>query len=239
MLLDAQRTLLIWWCPDPDSTGDWEQPVVCSTHSSQGLAVDARQTPIVVFEEFLGSAELERVHVYAQARERDFVQSQCVGKDMGGVYDPEHRRSRVLYDLGGLHDLLGRRIMHVLPLVCYRLGIEPVPITLLELQLTASNDGEFFRAHKDNTNGKVGGRWITFVYFCYREPRAFTGGTLRIYGRDPATGVDLMDLGWVIEPMQNSVVFFASNRLHEIAPIGCPSRSFADSRLTLNGWLHQ
>jgi len=39
--------------------------------------------------------------------------------------------------------------------------------------------------------------------------------------------------------MQNSIVFFPSNYLHEVLPTRCPSGEFADSRLTYNGWLHR
>ena len=150
-----------------------------------------------------------------------------------------NRRSRVLYDIDGFHDLLGRRIMHTLPLLNFRLGIPPFQVSSIEMQLTASSDGEFFRAHTDSGYGPISGRTITFVYFCHREPRMFAGGTLRIYARDPATGGDLMELGQDVEPTQNSIVFFASDRLHEIISVGCQSRAVLDSRMTLNGWLHR
>ena len=201
--------------------------------------MDPRQSPVVVFEEFLAPAELQWLHAYAAAREPDFVASQVIGADREGVKDPRYRRSRVLYDVGGFHDLLGHRIMHTLPVIQFRLGVAPFQVTALELQLTASNDGEFFRAHTDSDDGPVSGRTITFVYFCHREPRAFAGGALRIYGRDSVTGADLTDLGHEIEPTQNSIVFFPSNRLHEITPVGCPSGTLLDSRITLNGWLHR
>jgi SM-20-related protein len=201
--------------------------------------MDPRQTPVVVFEEFLAPVELGWLHSYAAARQGDFVPSQVTGGDQDGITDSRYRRSRVLYDIDGFHDLLGRRIMHTLPLLNFRLGIPPFQVSSIEMQLTASGDGEFFRAHTDSGYGPISGRTITFVYFCHREPRMFAGGTLRIYARDPATGGDLMELGQDIEPTQNSIVFFASDRLHEIISVGCPSRAVLDSRMTLNGWLHR
>jgi Rps23 Pro-64 3,4-dihydroxylase Tpa1-like proline 4-hydroxylase len=42
-----------------------------------------------------------------------------------------------------------------------------------------------------------------------------------------------------LTPPQNSIVFFPSSYLHEVMPVSCPSRAFADSRLTVNGWLHR
>jgi Rps23 Pro-64 3,4-dihydroxylase Tpa1-like proline 4-hydroxylase len=40
-------------------------------------------------------------------------------------------------------------------------------------------------------------------------------------------------------PQQNQIVFFPCSVLHEITAIECSSRAFADSRFTLNGWLHK
>jgi SM-20-related protein len=203
------------------------------------VSEDPRLTPVVLFEEFLAPAELGWLQAYVAARQSDFVPSEVIGADRAGGADLRYRRSRVLYDVDGFHDLLGRRILGTLPILLFRLGIAPFQVTALEIQLTASSNGEFFRAHTDSDNGPVRGRTITFVYFCHREPRAFSGGALRIYGRDPATGRDLIDVGHEIEPTQNSVVFFPSDRLHEITPVGSRSGALLDSRMTLNGWLHR
>jgi len=113
------------------------------------------------------------------------------------------------------------------------------PISSFEVQLTASNDGEFLRAHTDSDNGPLRTRTVTFVYYCHREPRRFEGGELRIFGRDTVSGQNVLKIYNVVQPIQNSVVFFPSESLHEIAPVVCPSHSFNDSRFTLNGWLHR
>jgi Rps23 Pro-64 3,4-dihydroxylase Tpa1-like proline 4-hydroxylase len=42
-----------------------------------------------------------------------------------------------------------------------------------------------------------------------------------------------------VVPEQNQIVFFRSELLHEITPVVCPSQAFADSRFTVNGWLHR
>jgi Rps23 Pro-64 3,4-dihydroxylase Tpa1-like proline 4-hydroxylase len=42
-----------------------------------------------------------------------------------------------------------------------------------------------------------------------------------------------------IPPRQNQIVFFPCSVLHEITPVKCSSGAFADSRFTLNGWLHK
>lgn len=33
------------------------------------------------------------------------------------------------------------------------------------------------------------------------------------------------------------IIFFLSRYMHEVLPVKCPSRNFADSRFTINGWI--
>lgn len=195
--------------------------------------------PVLVLEEFLAPQELEVLRAFALANASAFVSSNVIGSDEHGVEDAGFRRSRVLYDVNGFFDLVGGRILQFLPHVFTRLGHPPFTVRGMEVQLTASNDGEYFRAHTDQGYGPVATRAITFVYFCHGEPTAFSGGELRVYGRDPATGQDRPDSFQAIRPEPNMIVFFPSHWLHEITPIQCPSRQFADSRFTINGWLHQ
>jgi SM-20-related protein len=197
------------------------------------------ETPIVVFEEFLSAGELTALHRFITENEASFVGSQVLGQDGAGVEEPRFRRSRQLFNVGEYYDLLGRRIIHFISRILYGLQFNPFPIKALEVQLTASNHGDFFCAHTDSDSGLLRTRMMTFVYFCHHEPRAFQGGELRIYGRDPISGVDLSQLCHVIKPAQNSIVFFPSDRLHEITPIVCPTGAFVHSRFTLNGWLHR
>jgi Rps23 Pro-64 3,4-dihydroxylase Tpa1-like proline 4-hydroxylase len=143
-------------------------------------------------------------------------------------------------DAGTHQEVILQRIKSVLPTVLERLGMEEFPIASVEAQITASNDGDFFRSHNDNGDAKVASRQLTFVYFFHREPRQFQGGELRIHDsrregeRDVAT-----DSYQTIVPQQNQIVFFPCSLLHEITPVKCPSGLFADSRFTLNGWLRR
>jgi SM-20-related protein len=193
-----------------------------------------RAAPVLILEEFLAPQELTWVWNFAMSRADRFISSHVVGDGYDDVLDTSYRRSRLLFELEGIHDLLASRIAAYFPYVCHRLSYPSFDVTSVEVQLTASNDSEFFRAHTDSGHGSVREREITFVYFCHREPRGFSGGELRVYDSDPPVGS-----GCVIRPEQNRMVFFPSNRWHEIAPVSCPSNNFADSRLTLNGWLHR
>jgi len=190
----------------------------------------------VVLDEFLAPHELDELVAYALQHEPEFQRSEVIsaGGDPG-VIDNDHRRSRVLMDLGKHQEVILERVRCVLPRVLEQLGIEEFPITHVEAQITASNDGDFFKAHSDDAQEMIASRRITFVYFFHREPRPFDGGELRVHD----SGSDLGRGYQTIVPQQNQIVFFPCSALHEITPVRCPSRAFADSRFTLNGWLHK
>jgi SM-20-related protein len=197
--------------------------------------------PVAILDEFLVARELQQLLDYSLTRVSEFRNTEVIGRDGGGVLDPATRRSRVLYDLGPFQALFAQRLSTVFPYVLMRLGQPAFPVSQIEFQLTATNDGEFFRVHSDNDAAQVRGRQVTFVYFFHREPLAFHGGQLRIFdtaltedGRAVATGPYRL-----VYPQQNQVVFFLSWCRHEILPVACPSRDFADSRFTVNGWYHQ
>jgi len=118
--------------------------------------------------------------------------------------------------------------------------MEECPITRTEVQVTASNDGDSFAIHPDDGHEEVASRYLTFVYFFHREPKQFVGGELRIHdSRLQRERYVSQGSYQKIVPQENQIVFFPCSLLHEITPVECPSRAFADSRFTLNGWIHR
>jgi Rps23 Pro-64 3,4-dihydroxylase Tpa1-like proline 4-hydroxylase len=213
--------------------------------SETGAAV-AERTPIlpaqcVVLDEFLAPQELEELIRFALEHEAAFNASEVVSPQAdSGIVNYEHRRSRVLMDLGEHQDVMLERIKSVLPQVVDQLGMEPFNIAGVEVQATASNDGDFFHFHSDNGSERVASRYLTFVYFFHREPRKFKGGELRIHDSRLKNGIYVSEgSDQSIVPQQNQIVFFPCELLHEITPVNCASQRFADSRFTLNGWLRR
>jgi 2OG-Fe(II) oxygenase superfamily len=193
-------------------------------------------------EEFLMPSELQELMRYTLARERDFEISEVVspGVTGRGTVDDEYRRSRVLMRLAEHEERLLKRLRGMLPLVCRKLGMEPFEPGRAEVQITASNHGDFFRDHSDNGHAEIASRALTFVYFFHREPKPFQGGELRLYDSRFAGDYWVrLGAGRVIVPEQNQMVFFPSELVHEITPVVCPSQSFEHSRFTVNGWLHR
>jgi Rps23 Pro-64 3,4-dihydroxylase Tpa1-like proline 4-hydroxylase len=194
----------------------------------------------VVLDEFLAPQELDELLSYTLRHEAEFQSSTVVSPSGDpGVTDYNHRRSQVLMDLGKHEQVILERIRGVLPRVLDQFGVEEFPVTHVEAQITASNDGDFFGAHRDDSQETIASRYITFVYFFHREPRQFEGGELRLHDSRGSDGHVSAGSYQTIMPQPNQIVFFPCSRLHEITPVECPSRLFADSRFTLNGWLHK
>jgi hypothetical protein len=194
-----------------------------------------------VLDEFLAPQELTDLTQFALGHESDFSTSQVISPVAeGGVIDYEHRRSRVLMDLEQYQEMILQRIKSVLPQVLRELEMEDFAVADIEAQITASNDGDFFRFHSDNSNGRAASRYLTFVYFFQSEPRQFEGGELRLHDARLEAGVYASEGSYqTIIPQQNQIVFFPCELLHEITQVSCPSGRFADSRFTLNGWLRR
>lgn len=198
---------------------------------------EIKRAQCVVLDEFLAPQELDDLVRYALKEESEFQNSEVVSPNgEAGMINYSHRRSRVLLELGKHQDVMLERVRRVLPGVLDRFGLEEFPITRVEAQITASNDGDFFRAHSDDAHETVASRHITFVYFFHRDPCQFEGGELLLHD---ARGSSKAGSYQKIVPQQNQIVFFPCSVLHEINPIQCASRAFADSRFTLNGWLHK
>lgn len=207
--------------------------------------MDAAKAPFraaqcLVLDEFLVPEEVEALMRFALAKESEFKLSEVIAPGQKGTVDFDHRRSRVLVDIGEHEDAVVNRIKSSLPRILDKLNLEPFEISRVEAQITASGDGDFFRQHTDDGEGNVAARELTFVYFFHREPKAFTGGELRIYDSVWKDGYYQAGEKYrSIQPAQNQIVFFPSCLVHEITPIEIPSREFADSRFTVNGWFRR
>jgi Rps23 Pro-64 3,4-dihydroxylase Tpa1-like proline 4-hydroxylase len=227
---------------DPQSPGHGVNTKVISG-SSAAVAERPAVLPAqcVVLDEFLSPQEVAELTQFTFEHEGDFQASEVVApRSEGGVVNYEHRRSRVLMDLERHQDVMLERIKAALPQVLAKLGMGEFSIADVEVQVTASNDGDYFHFHSDNASERVASRHLTFVYFFHREPRQFEGGDLRIHDARLQDGEYVSEGSYqTIVPQQNQIVFFPCELMHEITPVKCASQRFADSRFTLNGWLRQ
>lgn len=190
------------------------------------------QEPHLRIPNFLTDEENQRVLDFALAQESKFESS---GVDTN---EPDYRHSLVFFGLETLGIDFAARVREIVPDVLKKFNIEEPGAYTIETQLTAHNDGDFFRMHPDSGSAYTSNRILTYVYYFHKKPRAFTGGSIRLYdslmeGSHREAAETFVD----VEPHNNSILFFPSYVLHEVLPIRCPSRAFADGRFTLNGWV--
>ena len=198
----------------------------------------SRPAPFLRIDNFLGSDWGARLIAFAEEQQAAF-QSSRVGASENLHEDASVRISWVLKGLDGLKDELTPLVREAMADAIPRLGLSAFPEGRLELEMAAHGDGAFFSPHIDTiAHGQVGkalNRAVSGVYYFYRQPKAFSGGELR-----------LLPFDWKIKGTQNAVelvpehdslVLFPSWVPHEVLPIRSSSSDFLDSRFAINCWL--
>ena len=186
----------------------------------------------VKIENFLTAAENQKILASVTQLEADFEKSTT------SLNDPDFRKSMVLHLSPISKTRISNRIKLVLPQVLSKLGHEVFSIAEIEAQVTAHNHGHYYQAHNDNGVPKVAKREITYVYYFHQQPKKFSDGELVLYDEKiNKEGYVQADSFKKIAPENNSIIFFHSRYWHEVLPVNCPSKIFADSRFTLNGWI--
>jgi hypothetical protein len=197
--------------------------------------------PCHQYRDFLDPAEHEALLEWAIANAGRFKPAGTTGE----VGDRKHRIAESLGDLGPHRSVLERRLKEIAPDIFRRTGSKPFEIEYFELGIAAHGDGAFFAAHNDIPVGRgrtpLGGdktgkqdRMVSAVYYFHRQPKRFSGGTLRLYRIGDREGAgDYIEF----EPERNSLVVFPSWVHHEVRPVSCPGCGFEDYRFAVNAWL--
>jgi SM-20-related protein len=192
------------------------------------------KSPYVLLDNFLEPALNSELLNFVGAHEKEFVGSTV------STNDADYRRSLVLHNFPKFAELVRNRVRSLVPKLAEGFGFAEPSIGEIECQLTASNDGDFFRLHNDAGSPDTASRLLTYVYYFNREPKAYSGGEFRLYNSRIANGrYECGDKAADLEPKNNSVLFFPSFCHHEVLPVHCPSRKFIDSRFTINGWVRR
>jgi SM-20-related protein len=216
---------------------DTEPPVVIDLEAAVASsdAPHVQSARYAVIDDFLSPDEHRDMLAFALACEDAFEAGTVASND------PMYRQNLVILDFGSSphSTLLQNRILVWLPFLLKKLGMPVFPLHEVESQLTAGNDGHFYKVHEDSAE-EENPRTLSCVYYFHREPKGFAGGEFRLYdsvhtsqGRRPA------DSFRVIEPRSNRLVVFPSEESHELCPIRCPSGEFADSRFAATTWVHR
>jgi Rps23 Pro-64 3,4-dihydroxylase Tpa1-like proline 4-hydroxylase len=185
-------------------------------------------------DDFLSTEEWSRLLDYTLTQQSAFTPSTT------STNESDYRESMILDSLPEFSELMVKRILSIIPNLQRELELEPFIVSQVETELTAHNDGNYYKIHNDNGSWETTNRELTYVYYFYREPKPFSGGELVIYDTKTENNSYVKgDSFKIIEPRNNSLIVFPSRYLHEILPVRCPSQSFADSRFTINGWIRR
>jgi SM-20-related protein len=150
----------------------------------------------------------------------EMIESSTGGRD-------DYRKSQLLYSPPDEAESVLTELRKRIESILHALQLSPFSASDIECQLTAHNDGDFYRVHTDNGSSEAAGRQLSYIYYFHRQPRGFSGGQLKIYDGERSLTLEAED---------NTLVVFHSSLEHEVLPIRC-SGGFADSRFSVNGWV--
>ena len=189
--------------------------------------------PFCLRRDFLHPDIIRDLLAFIDANQARFVPSR-IGYGERGHVDAKSRVSLVYPVSSPLAESIGKQMGALKQVVCDLVGIAPFTLDGVEVELAVHNEGAFFGRHSDVRDaGPLGQtRKLSGVFYFHAQPKAFSGGVLRIYDPDDATYSRAAE----IEPNNNSCVFFPPHVPHEVMRVNCPSRRFMDSRFALNFW---
>lgn len=192
--------------------------------------------PYLVLRDFLPIETVAGLLDYALAHEADFKPT-GVGRTREDAVQSAIRSSLGTHEFGPFRPILKTKVSEQAPDLAARLGTRFPISPKFELQLVAHNDGAFYKRHIDTQTASdmQAIRVLSAVYYCHAEPKAFSGGALRLYAIGNPAQPTFID----IEPTHNSLLVFPSWAPHEVMPIDCPSKRFADSRFAVNCWVYR
>jgi SM-20-related protein len=197
-------------------------------------ALPPEKSPYVLIENFIEPAVHGELIEFVLAREKNFVASSV------STSDDDYRHSLVLHEFPTFSTIFRERVRSLVPRLARAFGTGDFPVADIECQLTAHNDGDYFRLHNDSGSADTLDRVLTYVYYFNHEPKGFSGGQFRLYNNRIVEGrYECGDVAADVEPKNNSILFFPSHCHHEVLPVNCPTRRFVDSRFTVNGWVRR
>jgi Rps23 Pro-64 3,4-dihydroxylase Tpa1-like proline 4-hydroxylase len=197
-------------------------------------------TLVVRSDQFLGRGVRDELLSFAIASERDFLPTTVSAGDARETR-LEVRRSVRLEDIGNFRAAIEHRIADRLPDLTSELQLSSFDRGEFEIEMVAHADGGFYKRHIDTFTGRSraqsSDRVISCVYYFFQEPKTFSGGELRLYPLRTITDPAPQPIDIAIE--NDTLVAFSSWMPHEVLPVQNPSTAFADSRFSINCWVHR
>lgn len=185
--------------------------------------------PVVLISSFLAEDELLAVESAFVENLSAFQRSEIIGKRLdAGRAERKIRSSRFLIAPDDLRRVFLRKLRQRIGEISWDRPY--LAETDIEVQLTISESGDFFRRHNDSTDAMKPSRQLSYVYYAHREPKQFTGGELVIEAPEGEI---------VVVPERNMLVIFPSIWKHEVHMVHGCAKSPLYWRITVNGWVHE
>ena len=191
--------------------------------------------PFVRIENFLPRTEHERVLAIALSQAPRFAKAR-LGHGAARRVDESQRRGLSVEHVGceALRSLLVTRIRPLLENIQSRLRLSlHAPGEVSGIELAAYPHDGHGHAHRDTDPLPYRRTSLNGVYFCHRQPLAFTGGDLLLYDTDVETGMASPLALSRIAPTSNSLVLFLPSYCHAITRVASRSCALADARLSV------
>ncbi len=204
-------------------------------------AVDPR-CPYLVYRDVMGEEYAAGLLNHVVERQRDFVAGGMLNRQTGVSFmDTNVRWSLYLRDLGPFRAPIKAFVNAIVGPALKALHVIEPQVKPKEFEITAYPDGGHIGEHIDTKTGKERVRILSCIYYFAATPRRFDGGELRLYGfPKPNFGEKTRPESLVdIEPRTDTLVVFPSWLRHQVLPVRVPSGAWADSRFTVNCWIHR
>jgi SM-20-related protein len=195
---------------------------------------------LLMLEDFLSDADHGRLIEFAVRCVDESVPSTVLPPtESEGRADHTFRRSRTVFDLVEIWPLFDRALDEILPAVRKEIGVSWFRRGEVERQLSIHGEGDFFSLHADSSGEAVRRRMVTFVYYFSVRPKSYEGGELVLYEGVEKDGLlHSGPLHTVLEPTDNSIVFFPSWAFHEVRTVRSSLPEPEGLRFTVNGWFN-
>lgn len=207
-----------------------------------GLEATRAHIPHVIFREVLGPAGAASLLQQVVVRQKDFAPAVVRNRRSGERrVDKAVLESFCLRDGGPLTQQIETFVRQSASRILSELHLEEPLVEPRESEICAYRDGNHFAAHIDTNEVAERVRVASCVYYFAATPRRFFGGELRLYGFPARPGRDMSHIPPFIDisPETDTLVAFPSWLRHEVLPVQVPSGLWADSRFTINCWLHR
>lgn len=185
-----------------------------------------------LIENYLPDEDLQKLIGFVSTAENSFEEAKVTNNKA------DARKGIVRYGFEPWKSYFMSRIGATVKPLLGKLALPDFTVGEIECQLSAYFDGGYYGPHIDNGGSTTTARKVSFVYYFNTEPRAFSGGHLRIYDSMYVLGKSIADgMALDLAPVNNSLIFFPSECLHEVTPVVMASMELQKARLTINGWL--